>query len=142
MKKILILIMVSALTSCTISFILSCAHAQEGMAKTVPNLTVTRLLVSTAVENLEPVGVANTFSSETGKVYCFLEARDIVEDTSVSFVWYRGKQQMAVVTLPLMQGGRWRTYSSKNLAGLTGLWKVELQDADKNVLESVKFTVE
>ena len=142
MKKLLILIMVLALTICALSFILPSAHAQEGIAKTIPNFTVARLLISADIENREPVGIANTFPSETDKVYCFLEARDVVEDTSVRFVWYQGEQQMAVVTLPLGQGGRWRTYSSKNLAGLTGHWKVELQDTDDNVLESVEFTVE
>jgi hypothetical protein len=134
--------MVLALTICTLSFILPSAYAQEGIAKTVPNLTLARLLISASVENLEPVGIANIFPSETGKVYCFLEARDVAEDTTIRFVWYLGEQQMAVVTLPIGQGGRWRTYSSKNLGGLTGLWKVELQDADENVLESAEFTVE
>jgi hypothetical protein len=142
MKKLLFFIIVSAFMICTTPVILPSAFAQEGIAETIPNFTVARLLISANIENIEPVGIANDFLSDTEKVYCFLEARDIVEDTSVRFVWYLDEKQVATVHLPIMQGARWRTYSSKNLAGLTGIWKVELQDADANVLETIKFTVE
>jgi hypothetical protein len=49
---------------------------------------------------------------------------------------------MAIVNLPLKKGAKWRTYSSKRLGGLKGEWKVELQDADSNLLQTVGFTVE
>ncbi len=49
---------------------------------------------------------------------------------------------MAKVTLPVKQGQRWRTYSSKKLAGLKGDWEVELHDAKGTVLQTVEFTVE
>ncbi len=101
------------------------------------------MVVSASIENKEPVGVAETFLSSTAteKVYCFLEARDIAEDTSVSFVWYFEEKEKARINLPLRKGSRWRTYSSKNLAGLKGNWKVELQDADGTILKTVEFTV-
>jgi hypothetical protein len=75
-------------------------------------------------------------------VYCFLEAADIKENTSVSFVWYYGEEEKAKVTLPLEKSSRWRTYSSKKLGGLRGNWKVVLQDSNSAALQSVEFTVE
>jgi hypothetical protein len=49
---------------------------------------------------------------------------------------------MARIELPLRQGPRWRTYSSKKIAGLKGNWKVELQDEGGTVLQAVEFMVE
>ena len=105
-------------------------------------MSVERLVIGTAVEEREPVGVSDTFGVDVGRVYCFLEARNIEAATPVTFVWYFGENVMANVELTVGQGGRWRTYSSKNLAGFKGNWRVELQDADKNVLASVDFKVE
>jgi hypothetical protein len=39
-------------------------------------------------------------------------------------------------------GPRWRTYAFKNLWGLKGDWRVEIKDADGNLLKDVKFKVE
>jgi hypothetical protein len=105
-------------------------------------MNVERLVIGTAIEDREPVGVADSFGADVGRVYCFLEARNIETSTPVQFVWYFGENVMANVELTVGQGGRWRTYSSKNLAGLKGNWRVELQDAEKNVLGSVDFKVE
>lgn len=137
MKKLLAPIL--AFTVITISFILSSTFAQEDR-----EFNVARMVVSAGIEDREPVGVAETFISSTAteKVYCFLEAKDITEDTNISFVWYFEEKEKARVTLPLFQGSRWRTYSTKNLAGLKGDWKVELQNANGIILKTVKFTVQ
>jgi hypothetical protein len=104
--------------------------------------TIARLVVGTGVENREPVGVAETFPASTEKVYCFLEATGIAEDTEVSFVWFYGEKEMLKINLPLKTGPRWRTYASKNLAGMKGDWKVELRDSNGNPLKEIKFKVE
>ena len=104
--------------------------------------TVSRLEIAGSIENLEPVGVVDIFAASTEKVYCFLEAASIKKDTTVTFAWYHQEKRMAIVNLPLKKGAKWRTYSSKRLGGLKGEWKVELQDADLNVLQTIRFTVE
>jgi hypothetical protein len=104
--------------------------------------TISRMVVSSDVQEKEPVGIAETFPASTEKVYCFVEARDIAEDTNVGFVWYYEDREVARVQLPLKKGIRWRTYSSKRLAGLKGNWKVELHDADGNTLHGITFKVE
>jgi hypothetical protein len=103
--------------------------------------TVSRLVVGTGVQDREPVGVAETFTASDDKVYCFLEATDIEEDTSVSFVWFHEESETARVEVPLGKSPRWRTYSSKLLGGQTGQWKIELQDPSGNILNSVSFEV-
>ena len=104
--------------------------------------TISGLSIAGSIENLEPVGVVDIFAASTEKVYCFLEAASIKKDTTVTFAWYHQEKRMAIVNLPLKKGAKWRTYSSKRLGGLKGEWKVELQDADLNVLQTIRFTVE
>jgi hypothetical protein len=112
--------------------------AQEG---SLP-FTISRFLIAGSVEDREPVGVVNVFASTTEKVYCFLEGRDITKTTIVSAVWFFEEKEVARVDLALKEGSRWRTYSSKKLAGLSGDWKVELQDAKGNILQTSEFKVE
>jgi len=107
-----------------------------------PGFIISRMVICGKIADTEPVAIGGTFSAVTEKVYCFLEARNIEEDTTVSFVWYFENQEMARVVLPLTKGKRWRTYSSKKLAGLKGNWRVELHDYSGIVLNSVSFQVE
>lgn len=115
---------------------------QEGISKETTGFTIARVVVGTGVENREPAGVAETFPPSTEKVYCFLEATDIAKDVEVSFVWFHGQNEMRKISLTLKMGPRWRTYAFKNLGGLKGDWKVEIKDADGNILKEVKFKVE
>jgi len=104
--------------------------------------TIARLVVGTGVENKEPVGVAETFPATTEKVYCFLEATEISKDTEVSFVWSLGDKELLKTNLPLTMGPKWRTFANKNIGGMKGDWKVEIRDANGNLVKDVKFKVE
>jgi hypothetical protein len=105
-------------------------------------IEIARAVIGTAVENLEPKGVAETFPASTETVYCFLEAKNIPKDTEVTFVWSMGDKEMLKYSTSLKAGARWRTYASKNLYGKKGDWKVEIKDAGGTVLKEVKFKVE
>jgi hypothetical protein len=113
-----------------------------GQEKAKGLFTIARLVVGTGVDNREPVGVAETFPASTEKVYCFLEATGIAEDTEISFVWFYGEKEMLKINLPIKMGSRWRTNASKNIAGMKGDWKVELRDSNGNLLKEIKFKVE
>ncbi len=105
-------------------------------------LRIERMVIATGVENREPQGVAETFPATTEKVYCFIEARNISQDSQVVLVWYHGNNEMLRTTLNLKQGFRWRTYAYKNLYGMRGEWRVDLLDSDGKLLKSVGFKVE
>ena len=107
-----------------------------------PGFIINRMVICERVADKEPVAIADTFSANTEKVYCFLEVGEIESDTTVSFVWYFEGKEMAHVSLPLTKGLRWRTYSSKKLAGLKGNWKVELRESSGIVLNSASFLVQ
>ena len=104
--------------------------------------TIARLVIGTGVENREPVGVAETFPATTQKVYCFLEATEILKDTEVSFVWFHGEKEMLKTNLPLQTGPKWRTFADKNIGGMKGDWKVEIRDVKGNLVKDIKFKVE
>jgi len=104
--------------------------------------TIARLVIGTGVENREPVGVAETFPATTEKVYCFLEATEILKDTEVSFVWSHGEKEMLKTNLPLQTGPKWRTFADKNIGGMKGDWKVEVRDVKGNLVKDIKFKVE
>lgn len=107
-----------------------------------PGFIISRMVTCQKVVDKEPVAIAESFSADTEKVYCFLEAVNIEHDTMVSFVWSFEGREMARVSLPLATGKRWRTYASKTIAGLKGNWKVELQESSGIVLNSVSFQVQ
>ena len=107
-----------------------------------PGFIINRMVICGKIIGKEPVAIGETFSAVTEKIYCFLEAQEIEADTTVSFVWYFEDTEMARVALPLNKGMRWRTYSSKKLAGLKGNWKVELHDYSGIVLNTVSFQVQ
>jgi hypothetical protein len=103
---------------------------------------VARLVAAEDVVDREPVGVAETFPVSIDTVYCFLEARDVAQDTEVAFAWYHEGEEVALVTLLLRAGPRWRTFSSKKVAGRTGAWSVALKDASGETIETMDFTVQ
>ena len=107
-----------------------------------PGFIISRMVMSEKISDREPYGITDTFPDSTETVYCFLEATNIENDTEISFVWYFEGQEKARVSLPLYKGKRWRTFSSKKLAGLAGSWTVELQDGLGIILKSVSFQVQ
>lgn len=128
------------LTSLLILPAFSNAIAQE--EGEVAQITINRFLTCQGVEEREPTGATDNFTTGTEKAYAYLEATGISRDVEVSFVWFHGNQEVARVPLSIRQGNRWRTYASKKLAGRTGAWRVEIQDATATILAAVDFTVE
>jgi hypothetical protein len=141
MKRNLAILMALSFVIITAYGISQTAFGQE-TTKQDATFKVAKMVIATGVENREPVGVSETFPSSTEKVYCFLEAKDVAEDTQVTFVWYSGGKEMFKIDLPLKKGPKWRTYSCKNLRGQKGNWKVELKDSAGSTVKSISFKVE
>ena len=142
MKKHLSAVVIAVLTLITMAHFPADVQSQEPDPENAATFDIARLVIAGSIDNREPVGIVNAFAVSTEKVYCYLEAINITGDTEVSFVWYLDGSEKARVTLPLRQGKRWRTYSSKKLGEMKGAWKVELQDADGTVMQTAEFTVE
>lgn len=143
MRSLFVFICIILLASLGQSFSASAAEmsAEEPVVQEA-GLTVARLVTAKDVVDREPTDVTDTFPATIETVYCFLEARNIKADTEVSMVWYYGDEEAALVTLLLRTSNRWRTWSSKQIAGRTGKWKVVLKDSSGNELKTIEFTVE
>lgn len=98
--------------------------------------------IAGSVENREPVGIATTYPASQEKVYCFVELKDVLENTAITFVWTLGANEMDSVTQQINKSSRWRTWSNKSINGMKGAWKIDVQDAAGAVLESATFKVE
>jgi len=143
MKRAMLVVMVFSLVLIAAAVLVAGAAEEEAPAAAPSQAAfqVGRLVMATGVADREPVGVASEFPDGPGPVYCFLEATDIREETEALFVWYHEGVERARVSLRLGQGPRWRTWSSKDVTGQPGAWKVEVEDASGAVAGSAEFTV-
>ncbi len=98
--------------------------------------------IAGSVENREPAGVAAAFPATTEKVYCYVEIKDAPKDTTITYVWTLGPNEMGKVTQQVKKSSRWRTWASKTLGGMKGDWKVDVLDESGTVLKSSTFKVE
>ncbi|MDH3359469.1 MAG: DUF2914 domain-containing protein [Desulfobulbaceae bacterium] len=139
MRKISYLLMALAMLA-TVGFTTLTTNASAD--ETVADFTIARMVVCTDVINKEPVlGSEETFALSLGKVYCFLEAREIKKDTDITIVWIHEGATKATIPLHIKKGWRWRTYSSKKLGNMSGNWMVEIHDANGTMLDSINFVV-
>ena len=107
-----------------------------------PSLNISRMEIASSVENREPAGIAATFPASTEKVYCYLEIKDVPKDTTITYVWTLGPNEMGKVNQPVKKSSRWRTWGNKTIAGMKGEWKVDVLDEAGTVLKSATFKVE
>lgn len=105
-------------------------------------LRVEVAVMATDVKSLEPAGVAQSFPSDVGRVYCFTRIAGAEAPTVIKHVWYRENVRMAEITLEV--GSRdFRTYSYKTiLPEWTGRWRVDVTSEGGETIETLYFTVE
>ncbi|MFQ5656269.1 MAG: DUF2914 domain-containing protein [Candidatus Methylomirabilales bacterium] len=105
------------------------------------SLRVARDVLTTGVDDREPIDDATVFPPSVGELFYFTEVQGADTPTQITHVWYYNNDEMARVTLSV-DGPRWRTWSSKRiLENWIGSWRVETVDADGNVLSSQTFDV-
>ena len=111
------------------------AMAQESLA--VEESTISRDVVDRM-----PVQPGATFTTDVGRLFCWTRITGAEGQTSVHHVWFLEDQEMADVELNV-GAASWRTHSSKAIqAEWSGNWRVEVQDASGNVLETIRFSVQ
>lgn len=102
-------------------------------------LEIAEAAITTAVVEREPVDSVVAFPVQNGKLYCFTRVVGAQEPTVVYHLWYREGQLMSRVELPV-KSSSWRTWSAKNLLeDWPGDWRVEIQDASGQLLQTLSF---
>jgi hypothetical protein len=109
-----------------------------------PNLalTIARLEIAGNVMDRAPVNIASSFPANQEKVYCYLEFRDVKEETAVTVVWSLEQNEVGKTSLTIKPYARFRTWASKSFHGMKGNWNVDVLDEEGVVLKSATFTVE
>lgn len=138
MGKIIVITLVLFLGSCLASYGQSQLHEQM---EPQSMLNIAEAAICTDVFDRTPTGIAQAFSSDIEKLYCFTNVVGATKETFVKHLWYFDHQMMAEVTLPV-KSVRWRTYSSKkNFPQWQGSWRVEIQDENGQILTTVDFEI-
>jgi hypothetical protein len=90
------------------------------------------------VQNLTPVKVTKTFTTNDKKVYAFAYFTNIKKNTLIDFVWEKEVNGIwklyADIQLPIFAGIRWRTYSNITIRPFfTGKWRVSIIDGNETI---------
>ena len=125
----------SLLMSLFLLLFITLTNAQEA------SLTVEKIVLCTAVEDRQPVGIDTVFSNTVERVYCFTNITGSVNTTSVYHVWYFNNEEKARVELSI-KAKTWRTWSSKRIVKeWAGDWRVEVESATGEVLNIKEFII-
>jgi len=137
MKKISIFI-ISLFMASSYVFSEDTQNIQEKKAE--PAVKIEKLAVGTNVDKRELVGESTTFSSDTSRVYVWTRVVEVsTTPTTVDFVFYFNDKKVDDVKLDI-KGTPFRTWAIKTV--MPGNWKVELRDAEGNVVSTSEFKVE
>jgi hypothetical protein len=95
----------------------------------------------TGVTERMPVGEAESFPADVGKVYFWTKVMGAESPTTVNHVWYYQGKEMASVSLSVRDKS-WRTWSYKTiLPKWTGKWTVVVTDAMGKEVSTSTFTI-
>jgi hypothetical protein len=154
MKKLMISILV-LVTMCLGQQALSQAQEATGQAqepagemkepagemKEAAQLGVSVAAICKNVVDREPVDAGISFAAAVGKLYCFTKIIGAESPTQITHVWYFDGNERARVDLAV-NGASWRTFSSKIIQEHElGAWRVDVMDAEGNVLKTLEFEV-
>ena len=110
-------------------------------AQKASELEVSVAAICKDVVDHEPVGSGNSFTVNVGKLYCFTKITGAESPTHVTHVWLYDGTERARVELPV-NSASWRTFSSKIIQEHElGAWRVDVLDAEGNVLKRLDFEV-
>lgn len=104
--------------------------------------SVSRIVMTTGVNNLEPEQTGTTFKKDVGRLYCYTEIETDKYPTEITHIWIYDKNIEAEIKLPV-KSPKWRTYSSKAILDKwKGNWKVEVYSENGKLIDSIDFKID
>ncbi len=99
------------------------------------------VLCEKIVSKNKPVYEGVVFSSGLGRIICFNDFDPVYEETFIFHKFYFNDKLSKEFRLTI-KPPRWETYSSIQLRESDkGPWRVEITDADDNVLHTIRFSI-
>ena len=104
-------------------------------------LEVSEAVITTEIRDRAPVDAIQTYPATAESLICYTRVTGAAADTSITHLWYREGVEMARIELPV-RSGDWRTWSSKSIfPGAAGAWRVDVLDAEGELLKTIPFTL-
>lgn len=95
--------------------------------------------IAEAVTDMMPQNPGTDFPAEVGSVVCWTRVTG-AEGTEITHTWIHGEMEFPVTLA--VSGSPWRTWSRKAIPPeWAGEWRVEIRDAEGNLLDTRSFTV-
>ena len=108
-------------------------------------VTIQRFLTASAVMKREPVHPRSNFVPSDEKVYAFVEVSNASESAKrllVHFIGPEGKVSGGIELEIPAAVPRWRTWAYPRHFDVPGLWRVEIRNAEGELLGALPFEVE
>jgi len=115
--------------------------ADDGFAAQAAPFRLVRAALCESIENYEPRHVAAAFSINIGRISCYSAFEGVAQTTYVQHKWYRRDELVTAKRLTLKPPS-WATYSSVQLReDDKGPWRVEIWDAQEQLVQTLRFSV-
>lgn len=118
------------------------ASAQLQPQSPETGMQVEQAVICQDVIERTPIGIADIFSKDSGRLFCFTRVLGGYSDSLIIHNWYYKGNLQASVRLPV-RSASWRTWSTKGLdPDMIGEWMVEILAEGGTPLHSIIFFVE
>jgi len=99
------------------------------------------VLCEKVLNSIKPINEGVVFSSNLGRLICFTDFDPVYEETAIYHMYYFNDKFVSRKRLEL-RPPRWATYSEIHLReSEKGPWRVEITDADGNILSTIRFSI-
>ena len=114
---------------------------QETRTQPIDQLRLSEAVICETLEAFKPLNSSVVFSVTMGSVMCFTAFNHIPEQTSIFHDWIR-RDKLVFRKKLLLKTPRWASVSSIQLREADiGAWRVEVRDADGNLLRTLRFSI-
>ena len=118
------------------------AEKKMAEAEAPAEMSISRIAVCEEVQERVPVGEADSFSSEIGKLWCFTRVRGAEPPTQIFHRWYVGDKLVDEIPINV-RGTQWRCWSTKTiLPSWTGECRVEILTEEGDVINTKSFVLD
>lgn len=105
------------------------------------HLEVEKAVICEEIVNREPAKKAVVFRNGIERIYCHTVLEKIKENGVIYHNWYKRDRLSSRIKLSV-KPPRWVTFSSIQLRDYdNGPWRVDITDADGNILKIVRFSI-
>jgi len=104
-------------------------------------LNVEKAIICEEIVNREPAKKAVVFRNGIERIYCYTIMDKVQENSVIYHNWYKRDRLSSRIKLSV-RPPKWATFSSIQLRDYdNGPWRVDITDADGNILKTVRFSI-